>query len=243
MSHCNDARSPHAFDPVDPDRDWCPQYEQRKAKAMTPEIERCQFCGETGNPCACGVPLHSPPSIAVLASAPAYPDCAVRAGDCACLRQGYPKDDGGTGCVLSRTDAKWSEAIATVINAEIERTSAGEPSRVRPLAAYPDCALRDDCACLRRGYPNPRRTGCLVPSINAEARELGWEEPYPAPGSDAAKFRNLLADLETALREGRDAALAGDLPAAQAAMRRSADYLAILRRRELERQSRSADAN
>lgn len=131
---------------------------------------RCQFCGETGNPCACGVPLRAPASIAVLASSP----------------------------------------------------------------AYPDCALPNDCACLRQGYPKPHRIGCLVPCINAQARELGWEEPYPPLGSDAEKRRNLLADLEVALREGMVASLADDLLGTEAAIRRAHDYLAILRRYEIE---------
>lgn len=102
----------------------------------------------------------------------------------------------------------------------------------QPNSAYPDCALPGDCACLRRGYPTGRRTTCLVPSINAEARELGWEEPYPAPGSDAAKYRNLVTDLDVAIHDGMAAALEGDLEATEAAMRRTNELLAILRRHE-----------
>lgn len=32
VAHCNDARSPFAFEAVDPERDWCAQYEQRKPR-------------------------------------------------------------------------------------------------------------------------------------------------------------------------------------------------------------------
>lgn len=104
-----------------------------------------------------------------------------------------------------------------------------------PNLAYPDCARTDDCACAKRGYPKPHRIGCLIPCIKELAARLGWRDPYPDAGSDEAKFLNLLSDLELAIREGRDAALAGDMAGAKAAMGRAADYLAIMRRREAER--------